>query len=96
MNCKQLVLSSLLSVSLIGAYATNVEAAETSTVADATKVEAPATTTVDATEASVVDATAADAVAPAEEASGAMHIGFITIIFSCILKFFKHIFTNGY
>lgn len=70
-NYKQLVLSSLLSVSLLGAYATNVEATETTTVADATSVETPATAVANETtsDASVVEKTAPDAVAPTEEAS---------------------------
>jgi len=72
-NYKQLVLSSLLSVSLLGAYATNVEATETTAVANASSFEVLATTTVGttepATEQNVVDTTAAETAAPAEVAS---------------------------
>lgn len=51
---KHLVLSSLLSVSLLGAYATNVEAAETTSVTDESSVETAATTPVEGTTTEVV------------------------------------------
>lgn len=66
---KHLVLSSLLSVSLLGAYATNVEAAETTSVTDESSVETVVITTETSSETNTVEATNTKVVAPVAEAS---------------------------